>query len=95
MLLSLPELSRHSQEEVFHDVVIIGQVAVREVAGSKDDDGIETFSVVPWQRNTGDTFQGKVSELRGKQQRNLVLGWFLCLCSAPGERLALFRPSLL
>lgn len=38
----------HSQEEVLHDVVVVGGAAVREEAGSKHDDGVETFAVVPW-----------------------------------------------
>lgn len=42
----------HLQEEVLHDVVVISQVTVREVAGSKDYDGVETFPVVPCERKT-------------------------------------------
>lgn len=38
----------HLQEEVLHDVVVVGGAAVWEEAGSKHDDGIETFAVVPW-----------------------------------------------
>ena len=37
----------HLQEEVLHDVVVVRGAAVWEEAGSKDDNGIETFSVVP------------------------------------------------
>lgn len=38
----------HSQEEVLHDVVVVGRAAVREEAGGKDDDGVEAFAVVAW-----------------------------------------------
>lgn len=38
----------HLQEEVLHDVVVVGGAAVREEAGGKHDDGVETFAVVPW-----------------------------------------------
>lgn len=40
----------HLQEEVLHDVVVVGGAAVREEAGGKDNDGVETFAVVPWER---------------------------------------------
>lgn len=52
-----PDPPRHSQEEILHDVVIICQVAVREVAGSKHDDGVETFPVISWKKIEG-TLQG-------------------------------------
>ena len=42
-------LTGHLQEEILHDVVVIGQVTVWEIAGSKDNDGIETFSIVSWE----------------------------------------------
>lgn len=38
----------HLQEEVLHDIVVVGGAAVWEEAGGKDDDGVETFPVVPW-----------------------------------------------
>lgn len=44
----------HSQEEVLHDVVVVGGAAVREEAGSKHDDGVETFAVVPWGQAAGE-----------------------------------------
>ena len=37
----------HLQEEVLHDVVVVGGAAVWEEAGGKDDNGVETFAVVP------------------------------------------------
>jgi hypothetical protein len=37
----------HLQEEVLHDVVVVRGAAVREEAGGKDDNGVETFAVVP------------------------------------------------
>lgn len=37
----------HLQEEVLHEVVVVGRAAVWEEAGSKDDDGTETFAIVP------------------------------------------------
>lgn len=36
------------QEEVLHDVVVVGEAAVWEEAGSEDDDGIEAFTIVSW-----------------------------------------------
>lgn len=38
----------HLQEEVLHEVVVVGRAAVWEEAGGKDDDGTETFTIVPW-----------------------------------------------
>ena len=37
----------HLQEEVLHDVVVVGGAAVWEEAGGKDDNGVETFTIVP------------------------------------------------
>lgn len=42
------EQAGHSQEEVLHDVVVVGGAAVWEEAGREHDDGIETFAIVPW-----------------------------------------------
>lgn len=40
------------QEEVLHDVVVVGTAAVGEKASRKDNDGVEAFAVVPWGRET-------------------------------------------
>lgn len=33
---------------MLHEVVVVGRAAVWEEAGGKDDDGTETFTIVPW-----------------------------------------------
>lgn len=40
---------RDSQEQILHDVVIVGGAAVWKEAGGEDDDGVETFPIVPWE----------------------------------------------
>lgn len=39
-----------SQEEVFHDVVVVCTAAVRQVTGREHDDGIKAFSIITWER---------------------------------------------
>lgn len=39
-------LSTGLQEEVLHDVMVVGTATVREVAGRKHNDGIQTFSII-------------------------------------------------
>lgn len=90
-------LTSHLQEEILHDVVVISQVTVWQIAGSKDNDGIETFSVVSWERKTqaaSVTFsRGRWESWREDALLNLGLGWFLCLCWAPGKCLYLLQAS--
>lgn len=38
------------QEEILHDVVIVWGAAIWQEAGCKDDDGVETFPVVSWEK---------------------------------------------
>lgn len=35
-----------SQEEVFHDVVVVWTAAVRQVTGRENNDGIKAFAVI-------------------------------------------------
>lgn len=39
-------LSTGLQKEILHDVMVVGTAAVREVAGCKHNDGIQTFSII-------------------------------------------------
>lgn len=34
------------QEEVLHDVIVVGTAAVGQVTGSKNDDSVQSFTVV-------------------------------------------------
>lgn len=49
------------QEEILHDVCVILTAAVREVAGCKYNDGIQTLAIITWKRmemiDSGSLFQ--------------------------------------
>lgn len=38
----------HSQEEVFHDVVIVWTAAVGQVTGRENNDRVQAFAIVTW-----------------------------------------------
>lgn len=75
------ELVGHLQEEVLHDVVVVGQAAVREEAGSKDDNGVETFTIVPWAEAASERPQAEMHRTLSELQTlsisapNLSLPW--------------------
>lgn len=35
-----------SQEEVFHDVVVVWRATIRQVTGRENNDGIKTFAII-------------------------------------------------
>lgn len=75
------EHAGHLQEEVLHDVVVVGGAAVWEEAGSKHDDGIETFAIVPWGDAASEWPQAEVGRALSELQalsRPVLLTW-LCL----------------
>lgn len=38
----------HSQEEVFHDVVVVWTAAVRQVTGGENNNGVQALAIVTW-----------------------------------------------
>lgn len=38
------------QEEILHDVCVVLTAAVRQIAGCKHYDGIQTLSIITWER---------------------------------------------
>lgn len=45
-LVTSDKRTRISQEEIFHDVGVVLTAAVRKVAGSEHDDGIQALTIV-------------------------------------------------
>lgn len=70
----------HSQEEVFHDVVIVWTAAVRQVTGRENNDRVQAFAIVTWREKVAVRSRQSLDHCEKKYKLPSTSGWrFLSL----------------